>query len=64
MFYLCTISGKVFRDLRPLVAAFKENPSMTELTINQALQQAIEAHKAGKVQGANHLYTAIINSTA
>jgi len=62
MFYLCTISGKVFRDLRPLVAAFKENPSMTELTINQALQQGIEAHKAGQVQEADRLYTAILKA--
>ena len=36
--------------------------SMTELTINQALQQAIEAHKAGQVQEADRLYTAILKA--
>ena len=35
---------------------------MTELTIDQALQQAIEAHKAGKVQEADRLYTAILKA--
>ena len=35
---------------------------MTELTINQALQQAIAAHKAGKVQEADRLYTAILKA--
>ena len=35
---------------------------MTELTIDQALQQAIEAHKAGKVQQADRLYTAILKA--
>ena len=33
---------------------------MTELTINQALQQGIEARKAGQVQEADRLYTAIL----
>ena len=36
-----------------LVAPHNENPSMTELTIDQALQQGIEAHKAGRVQDAD-----------
>ena len=31
-----------------------------ELTIDQALQKAVEAHKAGQVQEAGHLYTSII----
>ena len=62
MFYLCTISGKFFRDLRPFVAPHNENPSMTELTIDQALQQGIEAHKAGQVQEADRLYTAILKA--
>ena len=31
-----------------------------ELTIEQALQQAIEAHKAGKLQDAEGLYRAIL----
>ena len=35
---------------------------MAELTIDQALQQAIEAHKAGQVQGADRLYTAIVKA--
>ena len=35
---------------------------MAELTIDQALQQAIEAHKAGQVQEADRLYTAIIKA--
>jgi len=35
---------------------------MTELTIDQALQQAIEAHKAGRVQEADRLYTAILKA--
>ena len=35
---------------------------MTELTINQALQQAIEAHKAGQVHKADRLYTAILKA--
>jgi hypothetical protein len=33
---------------------------VTELTIDQALQQGIEAHKAGQVQEADRLYTAIL----
>ena len=33
-----------------------------ELTINQALQKAIEAHKAGELQTAEKLYTAIIKA--
>ncbi|MDA8722630.1 tetratricopeptide repeat protein [Planktomarina temperata] len=35
---------------------------MTELTIDQALKQAIEAHKAGQVQEADRLYTAILKT--
>ena len=33
-----------------------------ERTINQALQKAVEAHKAGKVQEADRLYTAILEA--
>ena len=33
-----------------------------ELTIDQALQQGIEAHKAGQVQDADRLYTAILKA--
>ncbi|MDP4064448.1 Beta-barrel assembly-enhancing protease [Rhodobacteraceae bacterium IMCC1909] len=35
---------------------------MTELTIDQALQQAIESHKAGQVKEADRLYTAILKA--
>ncbi|MDC1532564.1 tetratricopeptide repeat protein, partial [Amylibacter sp.] len=35
---------------------------MAKLTINQALQQGVEAHKAGQVQEANRLYAAIIKA--
>ena len=35
---------------------------MTELTIDQALQKGIEAHKAGRVQEADRLYTAILKA--
>ena len=35
---------------------------MTELTIEQALQKGIEAHKAGQVQDADHLYTAVLKA--
>jgi len=35
---------------------------MTELTIDQALQQGVEAHKAGQVQEADRLYTAILKA--
>ncbi|MDA9261302.1 tetratricopeptide repeat protein [Planktomarina temperata] len=35
---------------------------MAELTIDQALQQGIEAHKAGQVQEADRLYTAILKA--
>ena len=35
---------------------------MAELTIEAALKQAIEAHKAGKLQDADKLYTAILKS--
>ena len=33
-----------------------------ELTIDQALQKAVEAHKAGQIQEANRLYTAILKA--
>ena len=35
---------------------------MTELTIDQAFQKGIEAHKAGQVQEADRLYTAILKA--
>ena len=35
---------------------------MAELTIDQALQQGIEAHKVGQVQEADRLYTAILKA--
>ena len=35
---------------------------MTELTIDQALQKGIEAHKCGQVQEANRIYTAILQA--
>ena len=35
---------------------------MTELTIDQALQQGVEAHKAGQVREADRLYTAILKA--
>lgn len=35
---------------------------MAELTIDQALQRAVEAHKAGQVQEADRIYTAILNA--
>jgi tetratricopeptide (TPR) repeat protein len=35
---------------------------MAELTIDQALQQGIKAHKAGKIQEADRLYTAILKA--
>ena len=33
-----------------------------ELTIDQALQKAIEAHQAGQIQEADRLYTAILKA--
>ena len=33
-----------------------------ELTVDQALQKGIEAHKAGKAQEANQYYTAILKA--
>ena len=33
-----------------------------ELTLEQALQKGVEAHKAGQVQEADHLYTAILKA--
>ena len=33
-----------------------------ELTIDQALQKAVEAHKVGQVQEADSLYTAILKA--
>ena len=35
---------------------------MTEPTIDQALQQGVEAHKAGQIQEADRLYTAILKA--
>ena len=35
---------------------------MMELTLDQALQQGVEAHKAGQVQEADRLYTAILKA--
>ncbi|MDC0959548.1 tetratricopeptide repeat protein, partial [Planktomarina temperata] len=35
---------------------------MAELTIDQALQQGVEAHKEGQVQEADRLYTAILKA--
>ena len=35
---------------------------MTELLIDQALKQGVEAHKAGRVQEADRLYTAILKA--
>jgi len=35
---------------------------VTELTIDQALQQGVEAHKAGQAQEADRLYTAILKA--
>ena len=35
---------------------------MPKLTINQVLQQGIDAHKAGKVKEAHRLYAAIIKA--
>ena len=52
----------IVNDLRPIVGLHKENPNMTELTLDQALQKAIEAHKAGQVQEADRLYTAILKA--
>ena len=33
-----------------------------ELTLDQALQNGVEAHKAGKVQEADRYYTAILKA--
>ena len=33
-----------------------------ELSIDQALQKAVEAHKAGQIQEADRLYTAILKA--
>ena len=40
----------------------KAEITVTELTIDQALQQGVEAHKAGQVQEADRLYTSIIQA--
>ncbi len=42
---------------KPIYAKFS-----MELTIEQALQKAVEAHKAGQVQEADRLYTAILKA--
>ena len=39
-----------------------KNLSMTELTIDQARQKGIEAHKAGQVQEVDRLYTSILKA--
>ena len=39
-----------------------ETPRNMELTIDQALQKAVEAHKAGKLQDAEKLYRAILQA--
>ena len=44
----------------PIKQAFTE--LNMELTLDQALQKAIEAHKAGQVQEADRLYTAILKA--
>jgi protein O-GlcNAc transferase len=36
--------------------------SLLELTIDQTLQKAVEAHKSGQIQDANRLYTAILKA--
>ena len=33
-----------------------------ELTLDEALQKAVEAHKAGQIQEADRLYTAILQA--
>ena len=33
-----------------------------DLTLDQALQKAVEAHKAGQIQEADRLYTAILKA--
>ena len=33
-----------------------------ELTLDQALQKAVEAHKAGQIQEADRLYTALLQA--
>ena len=35
---------------------------MTKLTISQALQQGVDAHKTGQVQEAHRLYAAILKA--
>ena len=40
----------------------KAEIAVTELTIDQALQQGVEAHKAGQIQEADRLYTSIIQA--
>ena len=62
MFCFHETSGKIVGELRTLFASHNENPSMTNLTLDQALQQGIEAHKAGQLQEADRLYTAILKT--
>ena len=40
----------------------KKATCFMELTIDQAIQKAVEAHKAGQVQEADRLYTAILKA--
>jgi len=46
--------------VRPSVFPHNGSHSMTELTIDQTLQRGIKAHKAGQIQEADRLYTAIL----
>jgi hypothetical protein len=55
---LTVVSTKrVFATVKSII-----NLTIMELTIDQALQQGIAAHKAGKVQEAERLYRAILGS--
>ena len=40
----------------------KQKATILELTLDQALQKGIDAHKAGQVQEADRLYTAILKA--
>ena len=52
----------MYLEVYALIVPHCENPGMTELTIDQALQQAVEAHKTGYLQKAVRLYTAILKA--
>ena len=49
---------KLFRDERRCEQTFID----MELTLEQALQRGVEAHKAGKIQEADGFYTAILKA--